>query len=219
MSPAPLLTIATGALGVAVVLLYRKVTQQAGYLCEVAAKQQILEFAALYTRGIDRLDPELVRQPFTEDGVMDIPNLAKAVSVKEFSVGATDFLGKTLVASMHNISNAHIVFSPDFATAQSSIYFIANHFKIIDGKVVNAHVYGRYCDTWVNCDGTFKIKYRKLLYDFQGDDWNKAIEEANKDDVDLKQRPSVARHENLGVRDKSDYDYSRIDFYANALKC
>mmetsp|Transcript_9951 Transcript_9951/g.25290 ORF Transcript_9951/g.25290 Transcript_9951/m.25290 type:complete len:126 (+) Transcript_9951:3-380(+) len=113
---------------------------------------------------------------------------------------------------MHNFSNPFVVFAADMSTAESSIYFIANHFKVIDGRVQNATVYGRYCDSWQMCDdGKFRISYRKLLYDFQGDDWNKAIEAA-KNNADLSHKPSVARHENLGTRDKADYDYAHIDF-------
>lgn len=205
---------AVGGLGICMYALYRKISAQARLLREAAARQQMSEFAAMYTRGLDRLDPELIRLPFTEDGMMDIPNLQTPVSVKDFSFGATDFLGKRLVSSMHNLSNSYYVFSADFTSAQSSIYFIANHFKLQEGTVINAGVYGRYCDSWVACpDGKFRIKYRKLIYDFQPEEWTKAIDVA-KTDGSLVQKPSLARHENLGVRDKSDFDYKQIDFVA-----
>lgn len=203
-----------GVTALSVAALFRLVKAQGRLLREAVARLQIAEFAALYTRGIDRLDPELIRSPFTEDGVMDIPNLPEPVSIKDFSMGATDFLKKTLVASMHNVSNAHVVFSEDFETAKSSIYFIANHFKIVGKEVKNAGVYGRYCDTWVRgkSDGVFRIKYRKIIYDFQGSDWTKAIDEVGDD---LVQKPQVARHENLGLRgDKNDYDYGHILFFS-----
>lgn len=204
--------VASGAVALSLVALFRMVRAQGRLIREAMARLQIAEYAALYTRGIDRLDPELIRLPFVEDGVMDIPNLPEPVSVKDFSMGATDFLKKTLVASMHNVSNVHVCFSEDFESAKSSIYFIANHFKIVGREVKNAGVYGRYCDSWVRSkkDGVFRIKYRKIIYDFQGSDWTKAIEQVGDD---LLQKPQVARHENLGLRDdKNDFDYGHISF-------
>ncbi|KAJ8601715.1 hypothetical protein CTAYLR_003191 [Chrysophaeum taylorii] len=188
-----------------------KVWKQSKEVFELKAREQMKEFAALYTRGLDRLDPDLIKAAFVEGGMMDIPNLEKPVPVAQFCIGATDFLKKSLVASMHAVSNFHVVFASDMKSAKSSIYFVANHFKVIDGAVVNAAVYGRYCDTWVNDRGVFKITYRKLIYDFQGTEWTKAIEAAKKD-TSLKQLPGVARHENLGVRDKSDYDYAHLSW-------
>ena len=137
---------AAGAGAVAVAAyLYRKLARR---VAEVEARAQIMEYAALYTRGIDRLDAAMVRRPFTAHALIDVPNLPEPVPVAEFSVGATNFLGKTLVATQHCVSNAIVTFGPGLRTASSEIYFIAHHWKLVDGEVVNAGVNGRYLDEW-----------------------------------------------------------------------
>ena len=176
---------------------------------EVAAREQMMEFLALYTRGIDRLDPEILKMPFTEDATMDVPNLDRLEPIAAFAVGATGFLRATLVCSMHNVTNLHVVFSKNFQCAKSECYFIAHHLKNVDGKIVNATVLGRYCDTWVNKHGTFYIKTRKLLYDFQEASWNKTVAAAQTDD-NVKAKPIQARKSHMGTRDKSDFMYDHI---------
>mmetsp|Transcript_14930 Transcript_14930/g.19776 ORF Transcript_14930/g.19776 Transcript_14930/m.19776 type:complete len:219 (+) Transcript_14930:155-811(+) len=203
------IVVCSAALGATAIvgILYRQLRRR---IKELEAREQMREYAALYTRGIDRLDPVLVRAPFTHDAIMDIPNIDKDLPIAEFSVGATNFLGKSLVSSLHNITNSHIIFDKSMKTAKSETYFIANHFKIIDGSVVNAAVYGRYCDIWVQTnDGIFKIIRRKILYDFQGSDWNKTVKEAQSNE-EIKQKPIEARASNLGSRDKNDFSYSFI---------
>ena len=191
---------------IAVIRLYRELRRSVD---ESKARLQMMEFASLYTRGIDRLDPVLVKKPFTEDATMDIPNLDRLEPVAAFAVGCTGFLRHSLVCSMHNVSNGHVSFSTDFRSAKSEMYFIANHFKKIDDKVVNATVYGRYCDTWVNKNGTFYICKRKIVYDFQDQSWNKAVKQAQADD-NIKSKPVEARLSNMGTRDKSDILYEHL---------
>ena len=188
-------------------LAYRRLCNKVAAL---EAKDQMREFAAYYTRGVDRLDPKMILAAFEPDATMDIPNLPQPVPVSEFAVGATDFLKKTLVATQHCVSNAIVVLAPDGKTARSEIYFIAHHWKNVDGQVVNAGVNGRYLDAWTKgADGVFRIAKRKLLYDFQGALWNKAVEDAAKNDG-LASKPSVARPENIGSRDASDYSYLHL---------
>ena len=201
-----LVAAAAGAAGVALIL-YRRLAKR---VAECEARAQIAEYAAYYTRGIDRLDPAMVRRPFTADALIDVPNLPAPVPVSEFAVGATNFLGKTLVATQHCVSNA-VVHFPAPGAARSEIYFIAHHWKLVDGEIRNAGVNGRYLDTWTRGDdGVYRICKRKLLYDFQGTLWNDAVKAAADTPDDLVQAPSVARPENLGRRDKDDYSYIHL---------
>lgn len=189
-------------------LAYRRLCRKVAAL---EAKDQMREFAAYYTRGVDRLDPKMILAAFEPDATMDIPNLPQPVPVSEFAVGATDFLKKTLVATQHCVSNAIVVLAPDGKTARSEIYFIAHHWKLVDGEIRNAGVNGRYLDTWTRGDdGVYRICKRKLLYDFQGTLWNDAVKAAADTPDDLVQAPSVARPENLGRRDKDDYSYIHL---------
>ena len=195
------------AVGGAILLALRRMARK---IADLDARDQIEEFAAFYTRGIDRLDPEMIRAAFEPDATLDVPNLPHPVPVKEFSVGATDFLRKTLVATQHCVSNAIVVLGADGTTARSEIYFIAHHWKVIDGTVQNAGVNGRYLDEWTKgADGVFRIAKRKLLYDFQGALWNESVKAASENDG-LVQAPQVAREENIGVRDKTDYSYGHL---------
>ena len=195
------------AVGGAILLTLRRMARK---IADLEARDQIKEFAAFYTRGIDRLDPEMIRAAFEPDATLDVPNLPHPVPVKEFSVGATDFLRKTLVATQHCLSNAIVVLGADGTTARSEIYFIAHHWKVIDGTVQNAGVNGRYLDEWTKgADGVFRIAKRKLLYDFQGALWNESVKAASENDG-LVQAPQVAREENIGVRDKTDYSYGHL---------
>ena len=64
---------------------------------------------------------------------------------------------------------------------------------------------------WTRCaDGALRISKRKLLYDFQGALWNESVKAAAENSDGLVQPPSVARPENHGKRDRTDYSYGHL---------
>ena len=194
---------ACAAVLVAVWRLWRRVA-------DLEARDQMKEFASYYTRGIDRLDADLIQRAFLAGATVDIPNLPTAVPVAELSVGVIDFLGKQCVMTQHCLSNHVFVFAADRAAARSEIYFVANHWKLIDGVIQNAGVNGRYLDEWTKgADGVFRIAKRKLLYDFQGALWNESVEAGAKAGGHY-QKPNVARPANIGSRDKNDFSYQHL---------
>ncbi|SBS74645.1 conserved hypothetical protein [uncultured Mycobacterium sp.] len=116
----------------------------------------IRDVVALYCRGVDRLDLELVRQAYHPDGIdhhtgfdgtVDefVPWLAKSL---EFLIGTTHFIG-----------NHHVDFVGD-DIAISETYLMATHWGKPEQKKASFTTGARYVDLMERRDGRWAIAER-----------------------------------------------------------
>jgi len=125
------------------------------------AKQSIYELACQYSRGLDRLDADLLRSVFFEDAVCDYGfyNGPPAAFV-DFAMQA---LGNH-AANHHMIGNALIEVDGDEAFGE--IYFQAYHKVPSASGFEDLFIAGRYIDRYEKRDSVWKIAYRSELNDW-----------------------------------------------------
>jgi len=126
--------------------------------------EEIRQVIYRLARGLDRLDADLLRSCFHEDGTDDHGL---------FTGSATDFVDwvipvlQTMQATQHTIHN--ILFdwkSNDKAATES--YFVAYHAIQQEGAPFDMIAAGRYLDTFVRKGGEWRIQHRQAVYD-----WNR----------------------------------------------
>jgi hypothetical protein len=125
------------------------------------AKQAIYELACTYSRGLDRLDRELLLSTFWEDGWCEygIANCAPA----EFADFAMDALHDN-ESNQHMIGNVLIEIEGDEAFGE--VYFNAYHkLKTEDGEL-DVFIAGRYLDRYEKRHGVWKFAYRSERVDW-----------------------------------------------------
>jgi hypothetical protein len=116
----------------------------------------IRDVVALYCRGVDRLDLDLVRQAYHSDGIDHHTG---------FDGTADEFvawLGKSLeflVGTMHFIGNHHVDFVGD-DVAISETYLMATHWGLLDQGKANFTTGARYVDLMERRDGRWAIAER-----------------------------------------------------------
>lgn len=92
--------------------------------CTAAADRAgIQNLLGLYCRAIDRLDIELLRSVYHEDGVDD--HGAMCVNAHEFAGRIIEMLGTACVGTMHTVTHSVIELDGDIARSES--YFLATH--------------------------------------------------------------------------------------------
>jgi hypothetical protein len=129
----------------------------------VLAKQSIYELACQYSRGLDRLDAELLRSVFFEDAHCEYGfyNGPPAAFV-DFAMQAL----ATHAANHHMVGNALIEVEGDEAFGE--IYFQAYHKVSGDSGFEDLIIAGRYIDRYEKRDGVWKIAYRS-----ERNDWSR----------------------------------------------
>jgi hypothetical protein len=129
----------------------------------VLAKQSIYELACQYSRGLDRLDAELLRSVFFEDAHCEYGfyNGPPAAFV-DFAMQAL----ATHAANHHMVGNALIEVEGDEAFGE--IYFQAYHKVSGDSGFEDLIIAGRYIDRYEKRDGVWKIVYRS-----ERNDWSR----------------------------------------------
>jgi hypothetical protein len=134
---------------------------------DLIAKEQIRQAMARYSRGIDRLDEEIVKTVYQEDsydnhgwgltgGGWDIAALCRrdGTGFPEEWKMTTHFLGSHLI-------------EVDGDEATSEVYFISwSLFDDPDGTQRAMVASGRYLDRWQRRDGEFGISARTVVYDW-----------------------------------------------------
>ncbi len=134
-------------------------------LHDYLAKEQIRELALLYSRGVDRKDPALLRTLYTEDATDthgdDFSGTAEAfVDFLEDCFGFMRYSG-------HHICN-HLI-SVDGDTGEGEIYAIAYH-VLPDGNDgwIEDLLCVRYLDHYRRCeDGRWRFSKRVVTYDMR----------------------------------------------------
>lgn len=133
-------------------------------IATLIAKEEIRELAMLYSRGIDRKDPALLRTLYTDDG-LDIHGYFFKGSAKEYLDKIEQALPH-MPYSGHHICN-HLI-SVDGDTGEGEVYAIAWH-VIPDGQggFVEHIDLVRYCDQYRKVDGRWKFARRDVMFDAQ----------------------------------------------------
>lgn len=159
------------------------------YFDEIAAKVEIQETLARYARSIDRLDVELAKSAYHEDGYDEHG------PIKGNAHDVMDTVGKNLAdvfASQHLISNVLIELDGDKANVESCFFSL----HIPKGNNEIEYTWGRYLDVFEQRGGDWKIAHRIVLVDFA------EVHDRN-----------VWRHEDAfirGSRNKQDPSYKLI---------
>ena len=128
--------------------------------------RQAIEAALLrYTRGIDRLDGELVASAF-HPGAMCVDYGADPMTIEDFVTYAIPRLGSAYSATQHRVSNVAIDLAAGAMSAICEAYVLAFHVQPGDPSP-NLHTFnGRYIDNFEKRDGEWKITTRTLRVDW-----------------------------------------------------
>jgi hypothetical protein len=134
-------------------------------LATLIAKDEIRELALLYSRGVDRKDPELLRSLYTKDG-MDFHGKFFEGNAKDY----VDFLERSMPHmpySGHHVCN-HLISVIDGETAEGEVWALAYHI-LPDGKggMVEDLQMVRYCDQYRKEDCCWKIAQRDVEFDMR----------------------------------------------------
>ncbi|MEX2268308.1 MAG: nuclear transport factor 2 family protein [Acidimicrobiia bacterium] len=129
----------------------------------LVAQQEIRDVLIRYTRGIDRMDPELVRSTYWPGAYDDHGAFQGTVE------GFIDWVQEVLAyfdTTMHFIGNQLVEVDGDTAHAES--YCVANHRRRArDGEEGHDLVIGlRYVDRLERRDSEWRIADRKCVFDW-----------------------------------------------------
>jgi len=156
-------------------------------------RQEILDCVTRYGRGLDRLDPELIRGAFHGDGIDD--HGAFVGNVDEFVPWAID-CEAAFKLTHHGISSHSCDVDGDVAHAESYVHF----FVAFPDKPVIGAGGGRYIDKLEKRDGEWAITIRRFVLDWTydvpssewlGPEWSASLPLRSHDDLAY-QRPLKA---------------------------
>jgi SnoaL-like domain len=124
-------------------------------------KEAIRDAVLRYCRGVDRLEPEMIRSAYHPDGYDDHGDLKGGRD--EYIDALVPLLRRHYVSTSHNIGNQLIEIDGDRALSES--YLIAVHVTESDGKQWQEIVFGRYIDNFEKRDGEWRIAHRVCVID------------------------------------------------------
>lgn len=129
-------------------------------------KLAIAELPALYMRGLDRLDRDLLRAQFWDDAWVDYGIYAGDVD------GFADFCMAALRSHLrnHHMIGQHLI-EVEADTAWGEVYFQAYH-RVADaaGSPRDMVIAGRYVDRYEKRGGIWKFAYRSEVVDWARND-------------------------------------------------
>ncbi len=132
-------------------------------LATLAARQEIADVIHRYARGIDRIDPELVRSCYHPDAYDDHGTMKGTVD--QFVAGIDAFL-RRYVATMHFMGNMLIEVDGDVARAET--YAVAYHREELADGSGRDDIWGiRYVDRFERRDGAWKIAHRVVAQEWR----------------------------------------------------
>ncbi|HEY4333945.1 MAG TPA: nuclear transport factor 2 family protein [Ilumatobacteraceae bacterium] len=130
-----------------------------GFSIEQTVARQCIERAVnMYSRGLDRLDPDLMKQAYWPDAVDerfdgDIDGyVAEAMRTHE-----------PFAWTMHALHNHVVEFDSTGDTARGELYVVA-YLEAVDPPVLNTF-YGRYLDTYSRRGGDWRISRRACVHE------------------------------------------------------
>jgi hypothetical protein len=131
-------------------------------------RRQITDALHRYCRGIDRMDADLIRAAYHDDGYDDHGDYFRG-TVDEYVPWVLNLLGERFVSTMHVLSNISIEFpdgSPASDKAYVESYLIAYHVTSGTGSL---RIFGaRYVDKFENRPGAgWRIAHRTLVSEWQ----------------------------------------------------
>jgi hypothetical protein len=138
---------------------------------ELLDKQEIAELSGTYMRGLDRLQPEVVRSVFFEDANTDYGFFKGGPD--EFADMAYNAL-KDHLANHHMLGQINIQLEGDVAFGE--VYFQAFHRIVAEagegGKAEERDLFiaGRYVDRYEKRGGVWKIAFRSEVSDWARND-------------------------------------------------
>lgn len=151
-------------------------------------ERDLRALAATYMRGLDRLEPALVRSVFADDATTHYgtftggPDEMAAMAMQALSAYRT---------TQHLLGQSNLAIDGDAATGE--VYFQAFHQHATEG--FDRFICGRYIDRYTRRDGRWLMTHRTEVVD-----WTRT--EPIADDYFTK-RPHTVR----GTRDTSDLSY------------
>lgn len=155
----------------------------------VADRQSIADLIYRYCRAMDRMDHALGYSVWHADGTADYGPI--------FNGGGREFVDRVcemhrpMIAHSHQVTN--ILIELDGERAASESYVTAALRYLLDGRLMQTTVRGRYVDRWSRRGGRWGIDRRIYVQDF--------------DDV----REITATHfEGWGRRDRDDPSYQAL---------
>lgn len=151
-------------------------------------KQAIEDQLANYCRACDRLDKPLGYSVFHADATADY-------GADVYQGTGRGFIDSVCEAHLHCVNHSHqvcnSVIALDGDSAGSETYFHSATRMMIEGKLMQIRVYGRYLDRWARREGVWAIVTRKTIFDFD----------------ETREVALTERHEQ-GERDPSDPSYA-----------
>lgn len=134
---------------------------------DLAARRDITDAVQRYMRGLDRLDPAMLRSAFADDAHIDV-GLAKC-GPDEYVQFCMDLLG-SMEGTQHLMGQVRIEMHGE-AAASGECYFQAWHdTRDENGNARDLFVAGRYIDEYTCTNGEWRIARRKLITDWITDD-------------------------------------------------
>ncbi|WP_404478648.1 nuclear transport factor 2 family protein [Novosphingobium sp. BL-52-GroH] len=131
-------------------------------LAELLAKQEITEQIYRYCRAMDRMDRELGRKVWHEDGRADYGTIFQGLG-SEFITYVNEYHG-SIIQHSHQVSNILISVSGEAATSES---YVTAALRFADGdRVMQATARGRYLDNWSFRDQRWAVDLRQYVHDF-----------------------------------------------------
>ena len=126
-----------------------------------------------YTRGIDRLDGELIAAAFHPEAQLEGYGRPEAMPIEAFIEYAVPSLREGYRATQHQISNVTIEPRGEYVATET--YVLATHLRTgTDGAPDQLLTFaGRYIDRFEDRDGELRIAHRSLR-----NDWSKIEEVA-----------------------------------------
>ena len=125
------------------------------------AKQAIYELACTYSRGLDRLDRELLLSTFWEDGWCEYGfSICTPAEFAAFAMAAL----QDHAANQHMIGN--VLIEVEGREAFGEVYFNAYHKIRGESGFEDVIIAGRYLDRYEQRDGIWKFAYRSERVDW-----------------------------------------------------
>jgi SnoaL-like domain len=162
---------------------------------ELADREAIRECLCRYSRGVDRLDADMLRSAYWPEAIDK--HLEFKGNVEQFIAWAFPLM-KGMDQTMHMIGNVLMTLRGNSADVES--YFYGYHRVTMDGRKVDVIGSGRYLDRFERRGDEWRIAERLVMTDWfrqypDSADWSKGL---------------MGQRLDLGTRYPDDPSYSRI---------